>query len=84
MDPIVEWLAGAVLTSNRSERAAGDRTIKKLQADTIKSKLTLRTMLYLDKLEGRITLELFDICTEKRFFSGFKSLGEQECRFKGR
>jgi magnesium chelatase subunit ChlI-like protein/recombinase-like zinc beta ribbon protein len=57
--PILEWLGDAVLTSDRTEQAAHAQAIKKLQVPYDQIKTRIETM-YLDKLDGRITQELFD------------------------
>ena len=57
--PILEWLADAVLTSDHTEQAARAEAIKKLQAryDQIETRIGI---MYMDKLDGRITQEFFD------------------------
>jgi len=57
--PILEWLGDAVLSSDRSEQAAREDTVKKLQAryDQIEARVGI---MYVDKLDGRITQEFFD------------------------
>jgi len=57
--PILEWLGDTVVESDRTEQAARAQAIKKLQAryDQIQSRIDT---MYLDKLDGRITLEYFD------------------------
>jgi site-specific DNA recombinase len=57
--PILEWLGDAVLTSDRTEQAAREETIKKLQARHNQIEARIGTM-YMDKLDGRITQEFFD------------------------
>jgi site-specific DNA recombinase len=57
--PILEWLADAVVTSDRTERAAREQAIKKLQTRYDQIQTRIETM-YLDKLDGRITQEFFD------------------------
>ena len=56
---ILEWLGDAVLESDRTEQAARAESIKKLKSryDQIESRI--ETM-YMDKLDGRISQELFD------------------------
>jgi site-specific DNA recombinase len=56
---ILEWLAGAVLTSDRTEQAAREQTIKRLQGDYQRINTRIETM-YVDKLDGRITGEFYD------------------------
>ena len=57
--PILEWLGDSVLESDRTEQAARERTIKRLEAAYDRLKARIETM-YLDKLDGRITGEFFD------------------------
>ncbi|MBM3739604.1 MAG: recombinase family protein, partial [Acidobacteria bacterium] len=57
--PILEWLGDAVLTCDQTEQAAHAQAIKKLQVRYDQIKARIETM-YLDKLDGRITQELFD------------------------
>lgn len=57
--PILEWLADAVLTSDRTEQAAREQTIKRLQGDYNRLNARIETM-YMNKLDGRITAEFFD------------------------
>jgi site-specific DNA recombinase len=54
--PILEWLGDAVLTSDRTEQAAREQTIKKFEARVEQIQVRIETM-YLDKLDGRITQE---------------------------
>jgi len=56
---ILEWLAGTVLSSDRTEQAARAQTIKRLQGDYERINTRIETM-YLDKLDGRITGEFHD------------------------
>jgi hypothetical protein len=56
---ILEWLAGTVLSSDRTEQAARAQTIKRLQGDYERIHTRIETM-YLDKLDGRITGEFHD------------------------
>ena len=56
---ILEWLGDAVLESDRTEQAAREQTIKRLQAQRDHIEARIETM-YLDKLDGRITQEFFD------------------------
>jgi len=57
--PILDWLSHAVLESDRSEQAAREQTIKRLQARYDQVEARIETM-YLDKLEGRIGQEFFE------------------------
>ncbi len=57
--PVLDWLGGAVLESDRTEQAAREQTIKRLQARHQQVQSRIETM-YIDKLEGRITTEFFD------------------------
>jgi hypothetical protein len=57
--PVLDWLGGAVLESDRTEQAAREQTIKRLQARCEQIEARIETM-YLDKLDGRITQEFFD------------------------
>jgi hypothetical protein len=56
---ILDWMGEAVLNSDRTEQAARAEVIQKLQArhDQIEARLGI---MYLDKLDGRITQEFFD------------------------
>jgi len=56
---VLEWLGDAVLSSDRTEQAAREETVKKLQArrDQIEARIGI---MYIDKLDGRITQEFFD------------------------
>jgi site-specific DNA recombinase len=56
---ILEWLGDAVLSSDRTEQAAREDTVKKLQTryDQIEARVGI---MYMDKLDGRITQEFFD------------------------
>ncbi len=56
---ILEWLGDAVLSSDRTEQAAREETIKKLYARHEQIEARIGTM-YMDKLDGRITQEFFD------------------------
>ena len=58
-EPILQWLAEAVLGSDRTEQAAREEAIKRLQVRYDRVRARLETM-YLDKLDGRITPEFFD------------------------
>jgi DNA invertase Pin-like site-specific DNA recombinase len=57
--PVLDWLGGAVLESDRTEQAAHEQTIKRLQARCEQIEARIETM-YLDKLDVRITQEFFD------------------------
>jgi site-specific DNA recombinase len=57
--PILDWLGDAVLTSDRTEHAAREQAIKRLQAQHDSIETRIETM-YIDKLDGRITQEFFD------------------------
>jgi site-specific DNA recombinase len=57
--PILDWLGDAVLTSDQTEHAAREQTIKRLQAQHDSIETRMETM-YMDKLDGRITQEFFD------------------------
>jgi len=57
--PILAWLADAVLESDRTEEAMRRQTVTRLQAKYDQVKARIETM-YLDKLDGRITQEFFD------------------------
>ncbi len=57
--PVLEWLGDAVLESDRTEHAAREQSIKRLQARSEQIQARINTM-YLDKLEARITQEFFD------------------------
>jgi len=56
---ILDWLADAVLSSDRTEQAARGETVKKLQARHEQIEARYEAM-YMDKLDGRITEEFFD------------------------
>jgi hypothetical protein len=56
---ILEWLADAVLDSDRTEHAARAEGIKRLKARYDQIENRIETM-YLDQLDGRITQEFFD------------------------
>jgi site-specific DNA recombinase len=56
---ILDWLGEAVLNSDRTEQAARAEAIKRLQARHDQIEARLRIM-YMDKLDGRITQEFFD------------------------
>ena len=57
--PVLDWLGDAVLESDRTERAARDQTVKQWRSryDQIQSRIE---MMYDDKLDGRISQEIFD------------------------
>ena len=57
--PVLEWLGGTVLESDRTEQAAREHAIKRLQAQHNQIESRIETM-YMDKLDGRITQEFFD------------------------
>jgi len=57
--PILEWLGDAVLESDRTEQAAREQAIKRLQAQHDHIEARIETM-YMDKLDGRIAQEFFD------------------------
>ena len=57
--PVLEWLGGAVLESDRTEYAAREQSIKHSQARYEQIQARIETM-YVDKLDGRITQEFFD------------------------
>ena len=56
---VLEWLGDAVLESDRTQQAARAGTIKKLKARYKQITARIETM-YMDKLDGRISQELFD------------------------
>jgi site-specific DNA recombinase len=56
---VLEWLGDAVLESDRTEQAAREQTIKRLQGRHDQIQARIDTM-YLDKLDGRITQDFFD------------------------
>jgi site-specific DNA recombinase len=56
---VLEWLGDAVLESDRTEQAARQRTIKQLQVRHDQIEKRIETM-YMDKLDGRISQDLFD------------------------
>jgi hypothetical protein len=56
---VLDWLADAVLSSDRTEQAVRAETIRKLQARYDQIEARIETM-YMDKLDGRITQEFFD------------------------
>jgi site-specific DNA recombinase len=57
--PILEWLGVTVLESDRTEQAAREQTVKRLQTQHNHIESRIETM-YMDKLDGRITQEFFD------------------------
>ena len=57
--PVLDWLGDAVLESDRTEHAAREQAIKRLQARYEQIQARTETM-YLDKLDGRINQEFFD------------------------
>lgn len=56
---VLEWLGDAVLAGDRTEQAAREQAIKKLQGRYDQIQARIETM-YLDKLDGRISPEFFD------------------------
>lgn len=56
---VLEWLRDSVVTSDQAEQAARARAIKTLKTrhDQIQARIEV---MYLDKLDGRITAEFFD------------------------
>jgi site-specific DNA recombinase len=58
-EPILHWLADAVLDTDRTEQAAREAAIKRLQVRYDQLKARTETM-YMDKLDGRVTQEYFD------------------------
>jgi len=57
--PVLEWLGDAVLESDRTEQAAREHAIKRLQARHEQAQARIETM-YRDRLDGRIDAEFFD------------------------
>jgi site-specific DNA recombinase len=57
--PILEWLGGAVLESDRTEQAAREQTVKRLQTQHDQIERRIEKM-YMEKLDGRINQEFFD------------------------
>jgi len=57
--PILDWMGGALLESDRTERAARRQSIDRLRARHEQIEARIETM-YSDKLDGRITQEQFD------------------------
>jgi thioredoxin-like negative regulator of GroEL len=57
--PILEWLGDTVLESDRTEQAAREQAIQRLQNQHDHIGARIETM-YLDKLDGRIAQEFFD------------------------
>ena len=57
--PILQWLGETVQASDRTERAAREQTVKRLQIQHKQIESRIETM-YLDKLDGRISQEFFD------------------------
>jgi site-specific DNA recombinase len=58
-EPILNWLSETVLESDWTEQAAREQSIKRLQSQHDQIEARIERM-YLDKLDGRITEELFD------------------------
>lgn len=56
---VLEWLGDAILDSDRTQRAARESNVKRLQARFDQIKARIETM-YLDKLDGRVTEDFFD------------------------
>jgi site-specific DNA recombinase len=57
--PVLEWLGDAVLESDRTEQAAREQAVKRLQARHEQVQARIETM-YRDRLDGRIDAEFFD------------------------
>ena len=57
LQAILDWLVDAVLTSERTEPAAREQSIKPLRAQHDQIQARVGTM-YLDELDGRITGQL--------------------------
>jgi site-specific DNA recombinase len=57
--PILEWLGDAVRQSDRTEQAAREDSVKRLEARYDQVQARIKTM-YADKLDGRITSEFFE------------------------
>jgi site-specific DNA recombinase len=57
--PILDWLGDALLQSDRTEHAARQQTIKRLRGRHEQIVARIEAM-YTDKLDGRITQEMFD------------------------
>ena len=57
--PVLEWLGGAFFESDRTEQAARQYVIKRWQVKHDLIEKRIETM-YMDKLDGRITQDLFD------------------------
>ncbi len=57
--PILEWLGDTVLESDRTEQAAREQTVKRLQTQHNHIESRIETM-DMDKLDGRTTQEFFD------------------------
>jgi site-specific DNA recombinase len=56
---VLDWLGDTLLQSDRTEHAARQQTLKQLQARHQQIETRIDTM-HTDKLDGRITQELFD------------------------
>jgi transcription elongation factor GreA-like protein len=56
---ILEWLGDAVLESDRTEHAAREQSIKRLQARYEQIQARIDTM-YMDKVDARISQDFFD------------------------
>jgi site-specific DNA recombinase len=57
--PVLNWLGDAVLESDRTEQAAREKNVERLQKQYDQIKIRIETM-YMDKLDGRITTEFYD------------------------
>ena len=57
--PVLAWLGNAVLESDRTEQAAREQSIKRLQARYAQIQARIDTM-YMDKLDARISQDFFD------------------------
>jgi hypothetical protein len=57
--PILEWLGDVVLESDRTEQAAREQAINRLQTQHDQIERRIETM-YMDKLDARINQEFFD------------------------
>jgi site-specific DNA recombinase len=56
--PVLDWLGEAVLESDRTEQAAREKTIERLQTQSNHIKTRIETM-YRDKLDGLVTAEFY-------------------------
>ena len=57
--PVLDWLAGEVLESDRTEQAAREKSIERLRAQSEQIKKRIGIM-YMDKLDGRIGVQEYD------------------------